>query len=68
MRRFWNWVKNDDETRTLYLEGIAFQVCLWLRQHFRFDQSDSELFFRRVYLSAVCLCLLQHNERQLVRR
>ena len=22
MRRFWNWVKNDDETRTLYLEGV----------------------------------------------
>ena len=21
MRHFWNWVKNDDETRTLYLEG-----------------------------------------------
>ena len=22
MRHFWNWVKNDDETRTLYLEGV----------------------------------------------
>lgn len=22
MRRFWNWGKNDDETRTLYLEGV----------------------------------------------
>ncbi len=22
MRRFWNWVKNDDETRTLHLEGV----------------------------------------------
>ena len=22
MRRFWNWVKNEDETRTLYLEGV----------------------------------------------
>ncbi len=22
MRAFWNWVKNDDETRTLYLEGV----------------------------------------------
>ena len=21
MRHFWNWVKNDDSTRTLYLEG-----------------------------------------------
>ena len=22
MRHFWNWVKNEDETRTLYLEGV----------------------------------------------
>ena len=22
MRRFWNWVKNEDETRTLFLEGV----------------------------------------------
>ena len=22
MRHFWNWVKNDDEPRTLYLEGV----------------------------------------------
>ena len=22
MRHFWNWVKNDDATRTLYLEGV----------------------------------------------
>ena len=22
MLKFWNWVKNDDETRTLYLDGI----------------------------------------------
>ena len=22
MKRFWNWVKNEDETRTLFLEGV----------------------------------------------
>ena len=22
MRHFWNWVKNEDATRTLYLEGV----------------------------------------------
>ena len=22
MRHFWNWVKNADETRTLFLEGV----------------------------------------------
>lgn len=23
MRHFWNWIRNEDETRTLYLEGAA---------------------------------------------
>ena len=22
MRHFWNWVRNDDESRTLYLDGM----------------------------------------------
>ena len=28
MRHFWNWVRNEDDTRTLFLEGvIAEDIC-----------------------------------------
>ena len=29
MRHFWNWVKNDDGTRTLYLEGVIAEESLF---------------------------------------
>ena len=28
MRHFWNWVKNEDATRTLYLEGVIAEESL----------------------------------------
>ena len=29
MRHFWNWVKNEDATRTLYLEGVIASESWW---------------------------------------
>ena len=39
MRHFWNWVKNEDATRTLYLEGVIAEES-W------FDDSISPAMFK----------------------
>ena len=43
MRRFWNWVKNDDETRTLYLEGVIAEES-WLADDVTPAMFKEELF------------------------
>lgn len=41
-RRFWNWVKNEDETRTLYLDGAIAEET-WLGDEITPKQFKAEL-------------------------
>ena len=43
MRHFWNWVKNDDETRTLYLEGVIAEES-WFADDVTPAMFEEELF------------------------
>ena len=43
MRHFWNWVKNDDETRTLYLEGVIAEES-WFSDDITPAMFKEELF------------------------
>ena len=43
MRHFWNWVKNDDETRTLYLEGVIAEES-WFKDDITPAMFKEELF------------------------
>ncbi len=43
MLRFWNWVKNDDETRTLYLEGVIAEES-WFNDDITPAMFKEELF------------------------
>ncbi len=42
-RKFWNWVKNEDDTRTLYLEGAIAEET-WYGDEITPKQFKSELF------------------------
>ena len=48
MRHFWNWVKNDDETRTLYLEGVIAEES-WFADDVTPAMFKEELFSRRLH-------------------
>ncbi|MBQ3704500.1 MAG: Clp protease ClpP [Oscillospiraceae bacterium] len=43
MRHFWDWVKNDDETRTLYLEGVIAEES-WFKDDITPAMFKEELF------------------------
>ena len=43
MRHFWNWVRNDDETRTLYLEGVIAEES-WFNDDITPAMFKEELF------------------------
>ena len=43
MRHFWNWVKNEDETRTLYLEGVIAEES-WFKDDITPAMFKEELF------------------------
>ena len=43
MRHFWSWVKNDDETRTLYLEGVIAEES-WFKDDITPAMFKEELF------------------------
>ena len=43
MRHFWNWVKNDDGTRTLYLEGVIAEES-WFDDEITPSMFKEELF------------------------
>ena len=43
MRHFWNWVKNDGETRTLYLEGVIAEES-WFSDDITPAMFKEELF------------------------
>ena len=43
MRHFWNWVKNDDETRTLYLDGVIAEES-WFSDDITPAMFKEELF------------------------
>lgn len=43
MKRFWNWVRNDDTTRTLYLDGAIAEES-WLGDEVTPKQFKSDLF------------------------
>ena len=43
MRHFWNWVKNEDETRTLYLEGVIVEES-WFKDDITPAMFKEELF------------------------
>lgn len=43
MRHFWNWVKNEDETRTLYLEGVIAEES-WFSDEITPAMFKEELF------------------------
>ena len=43
MRHFWNWVKNDDNTRTLYLEGVIAEES-WFKDDVTPAMFKEELF------------------------
>ena len=43
MRHFWDWVKNDDETRTLYLEGVIAEES-WFSDEITPSMFKEELF------------------------
>ena len=43
MRHFWNWVKNNDETRTLYLEGVIAEES-WFSDDITPAMFKEELF------------------------
>jgi Protease subunit of ATP-dependent Clp proteases len=43
MRHFWNWVKNDDSTRTLYLEGVIAEES-WFKDDVTPAMFKEELF------------------------
>ena len=43
MRRFWNWVKNEDETRTLFLEGVIAEES-WFADDVTPTMFKEELF------------------------
>lgn len=43
MRHFWNWVKNEDETRTLYLDGVIAEQS-WLSDEITPAMFKEELF------------------------
>ena len=43
MRHFWNWVKNTDETRTLYLEGVIAEES-WFSDEITPAMFKEELF------------------------
>ena len=43
MRHFWNWVRNEDETRTLYLEGVIAEES-WFSDDITPAMFKEELF------------------------
>ena len=43
MRHFWNWVRNDDESRTLYLEGVIAEES-WFADDITPAMFKEELF------------------------
>ena len=43
MRHFWNWVRNDDESRTLYLEGVIVEES-WFADDITPAMFKEELF------------------------
>ena len=43
MKRFWNWVRNDDETRTLYLNGVIAEES-WFADDITPAMFKEELF------------------------
>ncbi len=43
MRHFWNWIKNDDDTRTLYLEGVIAEES-WFADDITPAMFKEELF------------------------
>ena len=43
MRHFWNWVKNEDATRTLYLEGVIAEES-WFADDVTPDMFKEELY------------------------
>ena len=43
MRHFWNWVRNDDESRTLYLDGVIAEES-WFSDDITPAMFKEELF------------------------
>ena len=43
MRHFWNWVRNDDESRTLYLDGVIAEES-WFSDDITPSMFKEELF------------------------
>ena len=43
MRHFWNWVRNEDDTRTLYLEGVIAEES-WFADDITPAMFKEELF------------------------
>ena len=60
MKKFWNWIKNSDDTRILRLEGPIDEESFWG------DEITPQMF--RDELESGCDRLDQLSGRQCVRR